>query len=259
MSIEYKSGKSIGAAIALSAAVFLSPNAYAMSELEELMGEPVEALSDNELGELRGGFVTVNGLKFNIGVEVTQAVNGRILRTSNAVLGRVQNRMDQLGRNVMIRRREDAVEQIVSDEVIETSVDGAPVVSNSTVTQVSAASVTPETMVEASTTTNTGAEQTATLTDDTMTFNTADMTAGEEAAVLPPEGVSTSGALPSSVFEVQMGVIETDNSNVLLNRVINLDIANYSMIDAMAARARVESQITNVVNSQILFQLGRQF
>lgn len=248
-------GRTIGAAVALSAAVLMTQNAHAMSELEELMGEPMEALSDNELGELRGGFVTVDGVKFNIGMDVSETVNGEVLRRSTAVLTTLQDRLNQIQTQFAIRRREETVEQIQTEQKIETSVGGAPVSTSSSLSQVTDSGA----ALEATTTdTTTGMDQTATLTDDTMSFSTGTGTAMAD----DPDIGSTAAAAAapsSSVFDVQMAVIETNNSNVLLNRVINLDIANYSMIDAMAARARVESKITSVVHSQVLFQLGQQF
>lgn len=245
MSNEIKIGRSIGAAVAFSAAIVMAPSAFAMSELEELMGEPVSALSDNELGELRGGFVTVNGLKFNIGVEVSGSV-----RRSTATLDNVRNRIDGLGRNVVVRRREDMVEQALTEEITEVSIDGALTETSSSLTQVTGA------QVEATTKSATGPDQMAVLTDDTMSFTTG---TGTDGAKAPEVGSSAAAAIAGNIFDVQVAVIDADNSNVLLNRVVNLDIANYSVIDAMAARTRIESKITNVIHSQVLFQLGQQF
>ena len=112
-------GKTVGAAVALSAAVFLAPQAHALSELEELMGEPVKALSDNELSDLRGGFVTVRGVKFDIGVKITETVNGQVLRQSTAVLSNLRNRRVNLPRNVSYRRPDDQVDPDVKTTVTE--------------------------------------------------------------------------------------------------------------------------------------------
>ncbi len=244
-------GKKVGAALAFSAAVMLAPHAHAMSELEELMGEPVEALSDNELSDLRGGFVTVRGVKFDIGIEVTEAVNGQVLRHSTAVLSNLRNRMPNLPGNVAFRRPDDNVEPEIRTQTTE-------VVTNDVV---NTASATPPAL-EATTGAGTGLEQTAALTDTDMSFETG---LGTESTTAPGAsetiGSAAQNALAGtgSLFDVQTQVIDINNADVEINQVINLTIANYSVMDAMAARARVESKIANVVNSQVLFSLGQQF
>ena len=240
MSNELGMGKKVGAALAFSAAIMLAPHAHAMSELEELMGEPVEALSDNELSELRGGFVSVNGLKVNIGLMVRETVDGVIQRHSTANIQRVGN---QVGWHIQNHvNREEEIDVTPPPSAVQTSVvDNAPPSgTDNSIGSTSSASQTPPPVETAS----------------GMTFNTAD---DSQAMTQLPVGASAQSVLSSVLSEVQDASFSGNNSNVKYETTLDLSVAGYAVYDAFAARARVESKISNIVNSQVLFSLGQQF
>ncbi len=278
---ELRLGKTIGAAAALSAALMFTHNAHAMSELEELMGgEPVEALSDNELDELRGGF-SWQGMEFRFGFDAET-------RVSTAVLDNVQQRIDNTIPQSINRQEEYDSEPVISNEVIEQSIDGAPVVTSSSIINLAEGGT-----AEVATPTDAGiVPSTAVLNDDNLSFASgqgvpdpvevidtavpqiADAIDPSPAPSQPAGQPVTSGqgnpapaSTPSFVFDgsadpvdqVTQAIVDINNANIVMNRTINVDITGFSMFDANAARARVESQITNIVNSQVLFNLGQQF
>ena len=240
--------------MACSAVVLRTQNANAMSELEELMGgEPVEALSDNELDELRGGF-RWGGMNFNFGFDAET-------RVSTAVLDTVQSRIDNIVPQIVNRQEDFENEQFIADQTIEQSIDGAPIVTNNSITNVvEGGTIEAETATDAGLVTNTAVLDEADLSfasgqgvDPAPVAPGVDGQVGSSAAPLVLDGTS------DLVTQVTQAIVNVDNANVAISRTLNVDITGFSMFDAMAARSRVESQITNVINSQVLFQLGQQF
>ena len=259
---KIKIGRTIGAAVALSAAVLMSPNAYAMSELEELMGEPVEALSDDELGELRGGF-SFRGfgfdgpVEFNVGVMVRETVDGRVQRISQFTARSVGGALTTSQQNIAYREIDYSTESLALGESTSESIDGAANTASDTVVvadTVAATDPAPQTTFE----TNTETPATASVQQNgEMSFQVQDNSSSlaGEADI----GSSVEAALAGSGLVSTQSTIDQNNSNVVVDRVVNLDLTNYSVINAFAARARVESKISSIVNSQVLFQLGQQF
>ena len=237
-------GRTIGAAMALSAAVLISNNAHALSELEELMGEPIQALSDNELSELRGG-MNIRGIPIDIGIIVRETVDGSLERLSELNIRSVGNDVSANHREWVNRETEYSTDQFISDENTSESIGGAPDLPADAGPDVTTFAAGPD-------------DPSASIQGDGISFQVNDN--GSPSAGPAEIGADAAALLASSgLLGATPTTVDQSNSNVSVDRVINLTIPNYSMIDAFAAQARIESKITSVVNSQVLFQLGQQF
>jgi hypothetical protein len=221
-----------GAALVMCAGMLSVKPAYAISELEELMGGPMAALSNQELGELRGGFKTIDGVKLNIGASVSRRVNGKLARKSYYAM----DKNGVGGANYALKPQEMMITGTSKGDVTELVIEGAKSVGQSVVSIASSSTNDKE-------------------APSSMTFSTPVQAGSEKNAADVGSAVASALAGLGATPDIQ--TIDTNNGSYMVDTVINVDVGNYSMISAMATSSRVENALSTMVNSQILYSLSK--
>jgi len=226
-----------GAVIALSVAAQSFESAHAMSELEELLGEPVEALSEDQLDEVRGGFISFDGVQFNFAVDVSTVVDGTIVRSATLVA-------DTLASNAVLRPDEAGVPlepQVVAQEL----------------------TMTPETADEMLD--GVRLEQSSTTDATTVVVGSAGSSAAPSSAPAPSASATPAASLGGPAVLDGLGavaaltniaaIVDGNNRNVALNTTLTVDVGNFTAINAAAVSGRIESALSGLVAAQIVTNL----
>lgn len=222
-----------GAVIALSFAAQSFETAHAMSELEELLGEPVEALSENQLDEVRGGFISFDGVQFNFAVDVSTVVDGTIVRSATLVANALSN-----------------------NAALKPDDFGAPIEPNIVVQELTVTPETADEMLDGVT-----LSQTSSTSGTQLVFGpTGGAGAGSAAPTASLGGPTILDGLGAAAALTNIAaIVDGNNKNVALNTTLTIDVGNFSAINAAATSGRIESALSGLIAAQIVNNLFTSF